>query len=107
LTASQLSNDNVEAEVIDLRSIQPWDEELVVESLSRTHRLMVAHEAVEAFGVGAEIVARMAEIGFDELDAPIIRVGSPFMPIPFAKSLELECRPDSNRLVSAAKKLLV
>jgi pyruvate dehydrogenase E1 component beta subunit len=105
--ANQLSSENVDAEVIDLRSIQPWDEDLVLESLSRTHRLMVAHEAVEAFGVGAEIVARMAEVGFDELDAPIIRVGSPFMPIPFAKSLELECRPDSNRLISAAKKLLV
>jgi pyruvate dehydrogenase E1 component beta subunit len=67
---------------------------------------MVTHEAVEAFGVGAEIVARMADVGFDELDAPIIRVGAPFMPIPFAKSLEVECRPDRNRLVAAAKKLL-
>jgi acetoin:2,6-dichlorophenolindophenol oxidoreductase subunit beta len=104
--ANSLASENIDAEVIDLRSIQPWDEALVLESLARTHRLMVTHEAVEAFGVGAEIVARMADIGFDELDAPIIRVGAPFMPIPFAKSLEVECRPDRNRLVAAAKKLL-
>lgn len=104
--ANSLASENIDAEVIDLRSIQPWDEALVLESLARTHRLMVTHEAVEAFGVGAEIVARMADVGFDELDAPIIRVGAPFMPIPFAKSLEVECRPDRNRLVAAAKKLL-
>jgi pyruvate/2-oxoglutarate/acetoin dehydrogenase E1 component len=104
--ANSLASESIDAEVIDLRSIQPWDEALVLESLARTHRLMVTHEAVEAFGVGAEIVARMADVGFDELDAPIIRVGAPFMPIPFAKSLEVECRPDRNRLVAAAKKLL-
>ena len=46
------------------------------------------HEAVEAFGVGAEIVARMADVGFDELDGPIVRVGAPFMPVPFAKALK-------------------
>ena len=104
--ARLLSEQKIDAEIIDLRSIQPWDEKLVLESLSRTHRLLVAQEAVEAFGVGAEIAARMADIGFDELDAPIVRVGSPFMPIPFAKNLEAECRPNRDRLVAAAKKLL-
>lgn len=108
LDAAQiLETEKIDAEIVDLRSIQPWDEELVLSSLARTHRLIVAHEAVEAFGVGAEVAARMADIGFDELDAPILRVGAPFMPIPFAKSLEVECRPDSSRLVAAAKKLLL
>ena len=62
--------------------------------LRETHRLVVCHEAVEAFGVGAEIVARLADVGFDELDGPLVRVGAPFMPPPFAKSLEDWYRPD-------------
>ena len=102
LEASQtLSQQGVEAEVIDLLSIQPWDEDLVLESLSRTHRLVVTHEAVEAYGPGAEIVARMADVGFDELDAPILRVASPFMPIPFAAALESAYRPNADKLVAA------
>lgn len=97
---------NFEIEVVDLRSIQPWDEAMVLESLSRTHNLVVAHEAVEAFGVGAEIVARMADIGFDELDGPIIRVGAPFAPSPFGKSLEEAYRPTANNIVAALRRTL-
>ena len=104
--AAELAGEGVEAEVLDLRSIQPWDEEAVLESLSRTHRLVVLHEAVEAFGVGAEIVARMADIGFDELDGPIVRVGAPFMPRPFAKPLEDAYRPDAGRVVAAVRRVL-
>jgi pyruvate/2-oxoglutarate/acetoin dehydrogenase E1 component len=100
------AKEGVETEIIDLRSLQPWDEQAVLESLSRTHRLVVAHEAVEAFGIGAEIAARMADVGFDELDAPIVRVGAPFMPVPFAKSLEERYRPDALRIVDAIKRVL-
>jgi acetoin:2,6-dichlorophenolindophenol oxidoreductase subunit beta len=100
------AKEGVKIEIIDLRSLQPWDEQAVLESLSRTHRLVVAHEAVEAFGVGAEIAARMADIGFDELDAPIVRVGAPFMPVPFAKPLEERYRPDASRIVDAIKRVL-
>jgi acetoin:2,6-dichlorophenolindophenol oxidoreductase subunit beta len=100
------AKEGVKTEIIDLRSLQPWDEHAVLESLSRTHRLVVAHEAVEAFGVGAEIAARMADIGFDELDAPIVRVGAPFMPVPFAKPLEERYRPDASRIVDAIKRVL-
>ncbi len=99
--AETLSQQGVEAEVIDLLSIQPWDEAAVLASLSRTHRLVVTHEAVESYGPGAEIVARMAEVGFDELDAPILRVASPFMPIPFAAALESAYRPNADKLVAA------
>lgn len=108
LAAAELFDEMGEAavEVIDLRSIQPWDEEAVLESLGRTHRLVIAHEAVEAFGVGAEIAARIAEIGFDELDAPIVRVGAPFMPVPFARSLESAYRPCTERIVSAVRRVL-
>ena len=100
--AEALAARDVEAEVIDLRTIQPWDEGAVLESLSRTHRLVVAHEAVEAFGAGAEIAARMAQIGFDELDGPIQRVGGAFMPVPFGRSLELEYMPGEAQIVAAA-----
>ena len=107
LTAADLlAKEVIDAEVIDLRSLQPWDEETVLESLARTHRLVVCHEAVEAFGVGAEIVARLADIGFDELDGPLVRVGAPFMPPPFAKSLEDWYRPDAGRIVAAVKRAI-
>ena len=104
--AATLARDGVEAEVIDLRSLQPWDEAAVLESLSRTHRLVIVHEAVEAFGPGAEIAARMADVGFDELDAPIVRVGAPFMPPPFAKNLEDSFRPDAERIIAAVRRVM-
>lgn len=104
--AEALLADGADAEVLDLRSLQPWDEASVLESLSRTHRLVVLHEAVEAFGIGAEIASRMADVGFDELDGPIVRVGAPFMPVPFAKSLESAFRPDAERVVAAARRVL-
>lgn len=101
--AEALESEGIAAEVIDLRSVQPWDEAAVLESLSRTHRLVVAHEAVEAFGAGAEIVARMAQIGFDELDGPIQRVGGAFMPVPFGRSLEAAYLPGRAHIIAAAK----
>lgn len=104
--AEALSGESIEAEVIDLRSLQPWDEAAVLASLSKTHRLIVLHEAVEAFGVGAEIAARMADVGFDELDGPIARVGAPFMPVPFAKPLEDTYRPNVERVTAAIRHVL-
>ncbi len=104
--AETLSAGGVEAEVIDLRSLQPWDEAAVLASLSRTHRLVIVHEAVEAFGIGAEIAARMADAGFDELDAPIVRVGAPFMPVPFARTLEQAVIPSPQAVVAAVRRTL-
>jgi pyruvate dehydrogenase E1 component beta subunit len=101
--AETLAGEGIDAEVIDLRTVQPWDEAAVLESLARTHRLVVAHEAVEAFGVGAEIAARMAQIGFDELDGPIMRVGGAFMPVPFGRTLEVEYMPGAAQVVAAAR----
>jgi acetoin:2,6-dichlorophenolindophenol oxidoreductase subunit beta len=106
LASERLADSQIEVEVIDLRSIQPWDQDAVLESLSRTHRLVVAHEAVEAFGVGAEIVARVSDIGFDELDGPIVRVGAPFAPPPFGKSLEEAYRPTAADIVAAVNRTL-
>jgi pyruvate dehydrogenase E1 component beta subunit len=103
LTAADLLADQgVEAELLDLRSLQPWDEQAVLESLSRTHHLVIAHEAVEAFGVAA----RIAEIGFDDLDGPILRVAAPFLPVPFARELEAAYRPDAARIAEAVRRTL-
>lgn len=104
--AEQLAKDGVEVEVIDLRSIQPWDKAAVLESLSRTHRAVVVHEAVQSFGVGAEIVATIADEGFDELDAPVLRVAAPFMPAPFASSLEKGYVVIAERVIDAVRKTL-
>jgi pyruvate dehydrogenase E1 component beta subunit len=104
--AVRLAAEGIDAEVLDLRSIQPWDEAAVLRSLALTHHLVVVHEAVEAFGVGAEIVARMAEIGFYELDGPIVRVGAPFMPVPFSRELERQYLPNADAVVRAAQKTL-
>nr|MDA8249052.1 alpha-ketoacid dehydrogenase subunit beta [Rhodospirillales bacterium] len=104
--AGALAGEGIEAEVIDLRSLQPWDEAAVLASLQRTHRLVVVHEAVTAFGVGAEVAARMADVGFDELDGPILRVGAPFMPVPFSRALEDAYVPSADAVVAAARRVL-
>lgn len=104
--AEQLAKEGVEAEVIDLRSIQPWDEAAVLASLAHTHRAVVVHEAVQSYGVGAEIVATIADEGFDELDAPVLRVAAPFMPAPFASSLEQGYVVTVDRVIEAVRKTL-
>ena len=104
--AEHLESEGVEAEVIDLRSIQPWDKATVLASLAKTHRAVVVHEAVQAFGVGAEIVATIADEGFDELDAPVLRVAAPFMPAPFASSLEKGYVVTVDRVIDAVRKTL-
>jgi acetoin:2,6-dichlorophenolindophenol oxidoreductase subunit beta len=104
--AQRVAAERTSVEVIDLQTLQPWDEQAVITSLAKTHHLVVVHEAVEAFGVGAEIVARMADVSFDELDGPIVRVGAHFMPVPFAAVLEQLYRPSCDRVVAAIHKAL-
>jgi len=107
LAAAQiLQLEGISAEVIDLRSLQPWDEKTVFGSVARTHRLVIVHEAVKSFGVGAEIAARVAEDAFDELDAPIVRIGAPFMPVPFGRSLEEQYIPAAAAVVAGVRKTL-
>lgn len=104
--AEAAEGEGISVEVLDLRSVQPWDEAAVLASLSKTHRLLIVHEAVEAFGVGAEIAARMADIGFDELDAPILRVAAPFSPVPFSTVLENEWRVSEPKILAALRRLM-
>lgn len=104
--AQELAREGVEVEVIDLRSLQPWDRGTVFASIARTHRAVVVHEAVQAYGVGAEIAASIADEAFDELDAPVVRVGAPFMPVPFAKSLESGYVVSVEKIVKALRRTL-
>lgn len=106
LAAQELAREGIDVEVIDLRSLQPWDREAVLASLARTHRAVIVHEAVQAFGVGAEIAATIADEGFDELDAPVVRVGAPFMPVPFAKSLEQGYNVGTASIIKAVRRTL-
>jgi 2-oxoisovalerate dehydrogenase E1 component len=86
--AEILADQEIEVEVIDLRTVCPLDLDTILESVARTNRLLVAHEAVRDFGIGAEIASAIGEEGFWNLDAPISRVGAPFTPAPYAPSLE-------------------
>ena len=101
--ANTLHSEGIDLEVVDLRSIQPWDRETVFESVGKTHRLVIAHEAVRSFGIGAEIAAVAAEEIMDELDAPIRRVGAPFVPVPFG--LEQAYLPGPDAIVAAAREV--
>lgn len=92
----------VSAEVIDLRTIQPWDQETVLASVEKTGRLLIAHEAVVPFGAGAEIAAVVQEKLFGKLKAPVKRIGAPFNPVPFSKPLEAEHVTDGKKIAAAA-----
>ncbi len=102
--ADALAKEKIDIEVIDLQSISPWDKETIFNSVAKTHHLVIAHEAVKAFGVGAEIAATVAEQILEELDAPIVRIGAASVPIPF--SLEKVYLPNTDDIVSAVKKTL-
>ncbi|MGG2479270.1 alpha-ketoacid dehydrogenase subunit beta [Brevibacillus borstelensis] len=91
----------LEAEVIDLRTIVPMDMETIYESVKKTHRLVVAHEAVKTGGVGGDIAASVSENILEYLDAPIIRVGAAFTPIPFSPPLEKRVIPQVESIVEA------
>ncbi|MCB2145815.1 MAG: alpha-ketoacid dehydrogenase subunit beta [Deltaproteobacteria bacterium] len=103
--AETLAADGISAEVIDPRTISPLDTQAIVDSVKKTHSLIVAHEAVKTGGVGAEIAAQVAEAAFDYLDAPIIRIGAPFTPVPFSVPLEQAFIPSAADIVKAARRL--
>jgi 2-oxoisovalerate dehydrogenase E1 component len=86
--AGELAEDGINVEVIDLRTIVPWDRAMVLSSLKKTGRLAILHEAVRDFGVGAEIAATAVDEGFWHLDAPVIRIAPPATPPPYSPSLE-------------------
>ena len=101
--ADELAAEGIEVEVIDPRTLVPLDLDTIVESVARTHRLVVAHEAVVHGGFGAEIAAQVQAAAFDELDAPIARVGAPFAPIPFSPPLEDAYLPGRADVITAVR----
>jgi 2-oxoisovalerate dehydrogenase E1 component len=96
----------VSVEVIDLRTMYPLDVETILESVKKTNRLLVAHEDVLFMGFGAEIAAIVAEQAFEYLDAPIMRVGGKYTPIPHSPILEKAVLPNADWVEAAAEKLL-
>jgi len=103
--ADKLAKDGISAEVVDLRTIVPMDEETILNSVAKTRRAVVVHEAVKSFGVGAEISSRIHEELFSDLVSPVKRVCSKNTPVPFAKTLETEFLWSPAEIESAARAL--
>jgi acetoin:2,6-dichlorophenolindophenol oxidoreductase subunit beta len=104
--SAELAEAGIEAEVIDPRTVQPLDSEAILASVRRTNHALVVHEAVTFGGIGAEIAAQIQEEAFDYLDAPVLRLGAPFSPVPFSPVLERAYIPDSGRIAAGARRLL-
>lgn len=102
--AEALAGQGTEAEVIDLRSLTPLDKDTIFKSVEKTSRLVIAHEAVKSFGIGAEIAAMVSEEMIDVLDAPVVRIGAPFSPVPF--SHEGDYLPNASDIVRAVEKVM-
>ena len=104
--AGRLAEQGIEAEIVDPRTLVPLDMESIVESVKKTHRALVVHEAVRFCGVGAEIAAQITEEAFDYLDGPPLRIGAPFSPVPYSPVLEKAWIPDADQIVTKAQSLL-
>jgi len=97
--------DGVSVEVIDLRTLLPWDQDAVLESVGRTGRVLVAHEDTVTMGFGAEVAATIAQRGFESLDAPVTRLGAKDAPVPYNWFLEADILPQTDDLVAAIRAL--
>ena len=104
--AEKLSDEGISAEIVDPRTLMPLDKETIFESVKKTNRLLIAHEAVGRAGFGAEIAALVVREVFDYLDAPIERVAAAPVPVPFAPVMENFVIPDTEQIVDATRKLV-
>ncbi|QBD81167.1 alpha-ketoacid dehydrogenase subunit beta [Ktedonosporobacter rubrisoli] len=104
--AEDLAKEGIEAEVIDLRSIRPLDIDLLVDSVKKTNRVVIAEEGWKYFGTGQGIAALIYEHAFDYLDAPIQHVAGADVPMPYSKVLERAALPDKNEIIHAAKAIV-
>lgn len=104
--ADKLAEDGIEAEIIDLRSIRPFDADTIVESVRKTHRAVVVQEQWRWFSVASEVAAIIQEQAFDDLDAPVERISGAEVPAPYARNLELAAFPSVDQVVSAARRVL-
>jgi pyruvate/2-oxoglutarate/acetoin dehydrogenase E1 component len=103
--ADRLAKEGVEVEVIDLRSLQPYDKAAMFASVEKTSRLLIVHEDVKTLGVGADIAAVVVEERFDALDAPVMRVTYPDTHPPFSQVLEQYCLPNVDKITDALRQL--
>jgi pyruvate dehydrogenase E1 component beta subunit len=101
--AEKLADEGISAEVVDVRSLVPLDTETLYASVRKTHKAVVVYEDWKFGGFGGELAARISEECFDDLDAPVIRVGGLNVPTPYARVLELECIPDEDDVISAIR----
>ena len=104
--AELLAGEGIQCEVIDPRTLQPFDIDTVVASVRRTNRVVVVHEAVRFGGLGAEIAAQIQEQAFDYLDAPVGRVGAPFSPVPFTPALEKHWVPGIDTIAAGIRQAM-
>lgn len=104
--AEKLAGEGVEAEVVDLRALNPLDMPAVLESVRRTRRAVTVEESWLTGGWGGELAARIMEQAFDDLDAPVLRVGGADVPMPYSKALEQAAIPDAGRVVARVREIL-
>ena len=104
--AQELEKEGIQAEVVDVRSLEPFDAETILASVKKTGHVVVAHEACVKGGFGAEIAAVIQEKAFDQLKTPVKRVGAPNVPVPFAPVLEKAYLPDAQDILEAARSCL-
>jgi pyruvate dehydrogenase E1 component beta subunit len=104
--AEKLSQEGIEAEVVDLRTLRPLDMGPAIESFKKTFKAVVVEEGHRAYGIGAEIVARLQEEAFDYIDAPIKRVAQEEVPLPYSQELEQSALINPNRVITAVKEIM-
>jgi pyruvate dehydrogenase E1 component beta subunit len=104
--ADQLAAQDVNAEVLDLRSLRPMDESAILESVARTNRCVVVEEGWPFCGIGAQVVDVIQRDAFDHLDAPVLRVTQADAPMPYSKQLERAAKASPEKVVAAARRVL-
>lgn len=104
--AEKLASEGIDVEVVDARTLRPLDRETILDSVTRTHRVLVLYEAWRTGGFGAEIAATISEEGFDWLNAPVVRMGGVDMPIPYSPALEPDVIPSRDPIAARVRKLV-
>jgi 2-oxoisovalerate dehydrogenase E1 component beta subunit len=104
--ARMLETEGIDCEVVDLRTLFPLDEETILESVAKTNKALLLHEATRAGGIGAEVAAVLSERCFEYLDGPLVRVTAPDTPVPFAPTLEEFFLPNAEKVCKAARALV-
>jgi pyruvate/2-oxoglutarate/acetoin dehydrogenase E1 component len=103
--ANELAKEGFETEVLDLRTLIPWDKQKVLESVRRTSKVLVLHEDTRTGGFGGEIAATIAEEAFEDLDGPVMRVAAPDTPVPFSPPLEKAFIPQTEDVLKSLREL--